>query len=74
MDKLDLILEELRNMKVVLENEIRPQMQTLAEGQQTILEKLTPVDRVEELENDVTAVKLAIKTLSREISELKKAQ
>jgi len=46
MSNDELILSEIRSMKVVLENEIRPQLKALAEGQKTILETLSPKTEV----------------------------
>lgn len=61
-------------MKVIIENQIDPKFNTLAEGQQTLLEKLAPKSRVEELEDEVDFLKTVIKLHTREIEELKKAQ
>lgn len=61
-------------MNVIIENQIAPKFNTLAEGQQTLLEKLAPKSRVEELEDEVDFLKTVIKLHTREIEELKKAQ
>ncbi|MDO5112355.1 MAG: hypothetical protein Q4E65_08625 [Clostridia bacterium] len=60
------------NMK--LENQIEPQIKLLAEGHQTILEALAPKSRVEDLEDEVKVLKLAIRQITLELQELKKAQ
>ena len=72
------ILERLQidvsGIKVRLDTEVRTQFNLLAEGQQTIIETMTPKDRSDELEADVVVLKTAVKMLSQEVAELKKAQ
>lgn len=60
--------------QVIVENDIQPKLNMLAEGQQTILETLTPKTRVEELEEEVAFLKSIIKLHTEQIAELKKAQ
>ena len=77
MDKLDLILqklEKLDKLEVLFENEVRPQMAALAEGQQAMLEKLTPKSEVEKLRDEVDFLRDVLRLHSKEIQELKKAQ
>ena len=71
----------VHDMQVIIENTILPQFKLLAEGQQTILETLTPKSKTEELQEEVdflkSIIKLHTKQLAeqeREIEELKKAQ
>ena len=71
----------VQDMQVIIENTILPQFKLLAEGQQTILETLTPKSKTEELQEEVdflkSIIKLHTKQLAeqeREIEELKKAQ
>lgn len=66
--------ESARQMNIVIENLISPQLRTLAEGQSVRLEKLAPRNRAEELEAEVEPLKSAIRLRSAEIAELKKAQ
>lgn len=66
--------ESARQMNIVIENLILPQLRTLAEGQSVLLEKLAPRNRVEELEAEVELLKSVIRLHSAEIAELKKAQ
>ena len=61
-------------MRVIVESEITPKLNLLAEGQQTLLETLAPKSRVEELEEEVDFLKSIIKLHSEQIAELKKAQ
>lgn len=44
------------------------------EGIDAILAQLTPKRRVEEMEADITVLKTAVKMLTQEVAELKKAQ
>lgn len=66
--------ESARQMNIVIEKLISPQLRTLAEGQSVRLEKLAPRNRVEELEAEVELLKSVIRLRSAEIAELKKAQ
>lgn len=61
-------------MNVIIENDVTPKFDLLAEGQQTILETLAPKSKVEVLEEEVAFLRSVIASHSREIQELKKAQ
>lgn len=81
MDKLDLILEKLEKLEsevvktnLTIENEVKPQINLLAEGQSTLLAKLAPRSEVEDLREEVEFLKSVVRTHEREIQELKKAQ
>lgn len=63
-----------RRLGVVVESEIMPQFNLLAEGQQTLLQSLAPRSRVEQLEEEVGILKTAIRALSQDVDELKRAQ
>ena len=63
-----------RRLGVVVESDIKPKFDLLVEGQQTILENLVPKSRVDTLEEELDLLKAAFRGLSREVSELKKAQ
>lgn len=77
LEKHEKILEKLQldvsGIKVRLDVEVKTQFNLLAEGQQTIIETMTPKDRVDELEADVIVLKTAVKMLSQEVAELQKA-
>ena len=60
--------------QLLLEGEYSQKLQLLCEGHTTILETMAPKSRVDALEEDVGFMKTVIKALSREVSELKKAQ
>lgn len=88
MDKLDLILEKLSGLEtsvselreevvktnLSIENEIKPQMNLLAEGQSSLLAKLAPRSEVEELKEKVEFLEAIVRANTREIEALKKAQ
>ena len=63
-----------RIVSLLLENKVDPQLRLLAEGQQSILEKLVPVSRVEELENEVKFLRAFVVQLSERVDALQKAQ
>lgn len=71
-------LQEIAHlMTVLIENEVTPKFTALAEGQQTLLtkmEELAPKSRVEELEEQVSMMQLAIRSIAHELEELKKAR
>ena len=58
---------------VLMDAQFASRFDLLAEGQQTILETLVPVSRVEKLEDEVLFMKQMIKGLIRDVNELKKA-
>ena len=62
------------NMRVILESSIGPQLQLLAEGQNSLLAKLAPRSEVEELREEIDFLKSVVRAHEREIQELKKAQ
>lgn len=78
LEKHERTLEKLQldvsGIKVRLDVEVKTQFNLLAEGQQTIIETMTPKDRVDELEADVIILKTAVRMLSQEVAELQKAQ
>lgn len=71
-------LQEIAHlMTVLIENEVTPKFDLLSEGQQALLAKmdeLTPKSRVEELEEKVSMMQLVIRSMARDLEELKKAQ
>ena len=68
------IKQDVTEIKLDIQNRIDPQLQALAEGQKTILETVTPKSRVEQLQEEVDFLKTVIRSLSRDVAELKKAQ
>ncbi len=77
LDEKDLQrLEELvsRQISIVVENQIKPQLQLLAEGTADIQERLIPRARVDELEDEVRFLKLMVRQMAERVSLLEKAQ
>lgn len=68
------IKQDVTEIKLDIENRIDPQLRALAEGQKTILESVAPKSRVDQLEEEVDFLKTVIRSLSRDVAELKKAQ
>lgn len=66
--------EDLTSVKLRLELDVEKRFDAVNEGIDAILEKLTPKNRVDELEADVVVLKTAIRALTQEVAELKKAQ
>ena len=60
-------------MNVIIENEVTPKFNLLADGQKTILETLAPKSRVEELEDEVKFLKSMIRQINEDVQRLKKA-
>ena len=71
MNSLD---ADVRGIKVVLENEVRRDLNLLAEGHAAILERLPSQEEKEVLEARMDAMEAAIRLHSKQIRELKKAQ
>lgn len=72
--KDEILQQAARNTQVIIENTVMKQLQLLIEGQQTLLEMMAPKSRVEALEEEVDVMKLAIRRISQDVAELKKAQ
>ena len=77
LDEKDLQrLEELvsRQISIVVENQIKPQLRLLAEGTADIQERLIPRARVDGLEDEVRFLKLMVRQMAERVSLLEKAQ
>lgn len=59
---------------VVVDAQIKPQFDYLAENQQVILEKLERLDDMEVMETRIAALEAVVKKLNREMDKLKRAQ
>ena len=64
----------MHDVRVLLDTEVTTRFNLLAEGQKDILDALTPKSEIEQLRSEVDVLKLAFRTLSQDIAELKKAQ
>ena len=75
LDEKDLqTIDELfaHRLNVVLESAIMPKFNLLAEGQQTILQTLTPKSKTEELEEELDFLKSIVRSQSQRIEALEK--
>ena len=66
--------DDITAIKLRLDCEVDKRFDAINEGIDAILENLTPKSRVDELESDVIVLKTAVKMLTQEVAELKKAQ
>lgn len=66
--------DDIHGMKLRLDLDVEKRFDTVNEGIDAILERLTPKSRIDEMEADIIVLKTAVKMLTQEISELKKAQ
>ena len=57
-----------------IESDILPRFDKLADGHDLLREALAPISRVERLEEDVSTLRSAVRLLSADVSELRKAQ
>lgn len=72
--KAELVKESTHSMKVLLDSEIKPQFFLLAEQVQLLEEKIDSLSPVDSVYADIYAMKAAIRTINKEIKELKQAQ
>lgn len=76
-ERIDQIDERSQRTDILMEADLAPKLQLLYEGHgaiMDILKTLATKDRVEELEADIIVLKTAVKMLTQEVAELKKAQ
>lgn len=66
--------ERLRRVELTQENMVLPQLRLLAEGNDTLLARSAPAERVEAVETDVDMLKTVVRLHSQDISALKKAR
>ena len=64
----------IRCMNVIIESEVTPKFNLLADGQNQIREMLIPRARVDDLEDEVKFLKLMCRQMAEDIAKLKKAQ
>ncbi len=65
---------DVARIGVTQENVVLKRLDLLSEGHDTLLTTLAPNSRVDALESDVVVLKAAVKALSRDVAELKKAE
>ena len=63
-----------KRMMTCFDTAVMPKFDLLAEGQKDILAKLVPMSRIEAVEDDVALLKQVVRSMSKELAELKKAQ
>ena len=68
------IKEELNEIRVIVDVDLRRDVRLLSEGHEAILNQLPVSSKAEDLEDRLSAVEVAVKTHSRDIRELKRAQ
>lgn len=66
--------DDLTAVKLRLELDVEKRFDAVNEGIDAILAQLTPKRRVDEMEADIIILKTAVKMLTQEVGELKKAQ
>lgn len=66
--------EDIAGIKLRLDYDVNKRFDAINDGIDSILEQLVPKSRVDALEDDVIVLKSAVKMLTQEVAELKKAQ
>lgn len=72
-EMLEFLVNEVRKINLTLENEIRPQMQTLAEGVGAINDKLVTRSEMESVKEELAFLKDIIRMHTTQINDLRKA-
>lgn len=63
----------MKNVAILMDADVTPKFNLLAEGQQDILERLVPRSRMDDLEDEMKFLKSVVRQMSEEIQRLKKA-
>ena len=63
-----------REVGVLIENEVPPRFNLLAEGQEDILRRMPNEDDMDIIDGRLTTLEASVKKLNREVAQLKKAQ
>ncbi len=72
--KEEILTEATHRMQVLLDAEVKPMFNLLAEDISIIREKMMPDSRIERIEDDVWALKASVRRINQDIRELKQAQ
>ena len=72
--KLDTVSQEISKINLTLENEIRPNMQAMAENISSINKKLITRDEIDSMKEELAFLKDIIRMHTNQINDLKKAQ
>lgn len=60
-------------MNIILESEISPKLNLLAEGMEILQEKMASRSRVDELDEEIKFLKLMVRQMNERINNLEKA-
>ncbi len=66
--------EIINEVKVLMEADVMPKFNLLADGIQSINEKMIPAEAIDEIEDRLDALEATVRLHSKEIAKLKKAQ
>ena len=66
--------EIMQEVGVLIENEVTPRFDLLAEGQEDILRRMPNEDDMDIIDGRLTTLEASVKKLNREVAHLKKAQ
>lgn len=72
--KQEILDETTQRMKILLDTEITPKFNLLAENQSIMMEKLERLDDIEVMDTRITALEAMVKKLNRDVEKLKRAQ
>ena len=72
--KLDTVSQEISKINLTLENEIRPNMQAMAENISSINKKLITRDEIDSMKEEIAFLNDIIRMHTNQINDLKKAQ
>lgn len=72
--RMDQMQDDISTIKLRLELDVEKRFEAVNEGIDAILAQLTPKRKVEEMDADIVVLKAAVKMLTQEVAELKKAQ
>ncbi len=72
--KLDTVSQEISKINLTLENEIRPNMQAMAENISSINKKLITRDEIDSMKEEIAFLKDIIRMHTNQINDLKKAR
>ena len=72
--KLDTVSQEISKINLTLENEIRPNMQAMAENISSNNQNLIPRDEIDSMKEEIAFLKDIIRMHTNQINDLKKAQ
>lgn len=66
--------ERMVRVEVTQENMVLPQLQLLAEGQSELKDQIRSLSVIDRMQDDIFVLKAAVRQLSSQLEDLKKAQ